>query len=93
MGTARPEPPGATLPGPPIMTPGPGSSSTVPPGPGTTTSWDPNGNWYMSWKAQPPRPNSAATTESAVTATTGCLRGTRTSSQAPSSEVAPSAGT
>jgi hypothetical protein len=47
----------------------------------------------MSWKAQPPSPDSAATTASVVTAATGCLRGTRTSSQAPSSEMAPRAGT
>ena len=65
----------------------------MPPGPGTTANCGPNGNWYMSWKAQPPSPNSAATTASVVIAANGCLRGTRTSSQAPSSEMAPRAGT
>jgi hypothetical protein len=47
----------------------------------------------MSWKAQLPSPNSAATAASVVAAASGCLRGTRTSSQAPGSEIAPSAGT
>ena len=47
----------------------------------------------MSWKAQPPSPDSAATTASVVIAVSGRLRGTRTSSQAPSSEMAPRTGT
>ena len=65
----------------------------MPPGPGTTANCGPNGNLYMSWKAQLPSPNSAATTASVATAATSCLRGTRTSSQAPNSEIAPRAGT
>src|ERR1022692_4873591 len=52
MRTARPGPPRFTPTGPPILTPGPGFSTIVPPGPCTTTSCRPNGNWYMSWKAQ-----------------------------------------
>jgi hypothetical protein len=47
----------------------------------------------MSWKAQPPSPNSVATTANVVIAARGCLRGTRANSQAPSSEIAPRAGT
>jgi hypothetical protein len=47
----------------------------------------------MSWKAQLPRPNSAAMTVSVAIAASGCLPGTRTSSQAPSSEMAPRTGT
>ena len=79
-----------------MLTPGPSLGWTVPPGP--TCSCDPNGCWYMSLNAQLPAVNSAATTASVVTAASGTLRatrasGTRVSSQAPSSAMAPSAGT
>jgi hypothetical protein len=47
----------------------------------------------MSWKAQPPSPNSTPATTSVMIAASGCLRETWTSSHAPSSEIAPRAGT